>query len=144
MLRSLTATFCLILVFTSCSSYTSTLQQSPGRVDEGVTITALRGISRAQTAYLVANGQYGTFEQLSTGGFLDSRFNTDHPKIFGYTLTMTTTPSSGGSTEPSYSCNADPTDTASSKGRHFYMDTGGVIHVNATQPATENDERLQQ
>ena len=143
MLRSL-ATLCLILVFTSCSSYTSTLQQSPGRVDEGVTISTLRGISRAQTAYMVANGQYGTFEQLSSNGFLDSRFNTDRPKIYGYKLTMTTTPSSGGSTEQSYSCNADPTDAASSKGRHFYMDSAGVIHVNATQAATESDETLQQ
>jgi hypothetical protein len=57
---------------------------------------------------------------------------------------MTTTPSSDGSTEPSYSCNADPTDAATSKGRHFYMDASGVIHVNAMQPATESDERLQQ
>jgi hypothetical protein len=126
----------------SCKSYTNELATSPGRVDEGVTISTLHSISRAQTAYsVVNNGNYGSFEQLNAGGFLDGRFKTTKPVLYGYTLTMTTVPKAD-SVESSYTLNADPTGPADSKARHFFMDASGEIHFNASQPATANDEVL--
>ena len=145
MVRSLLVVSLIVssILSLSCSSYTNTLTQSSGRVDETVTISTLRSVARAQIAYREANGEYGTFEQLNTGGYLDSRFATNKPTLYGYTLNMTVTPRSG-SAEPSYSCTAGPSETATTKGRHFYMDMSGAIHVNPTQPATENDETIQQ
>lgn len=128
----------------SCQSYTTTLTESPGRVDEGVTISTLRSIATAQTSYSVGNdGNYGTFTELSEGGFLDSRFNSQQPVLNGYVLTMTTSEKSADGA--SYSCNADPENTpANARGRHFYIDSAsGIIHVNPTQQASANDPAFQ-
>ena len=128
----------------SCQSYTTTLTESPKRVDEGVTIPTLRSISTAQAAYSLRNdGNYGTFTQLSEGGYLDSRFNSRQPVLNGYMLTMTTSEKSADG--PSYSCNADPENTtANAKGRHFYIDSSsGIIHINPTQQASANDPAFQ-
>ena len=129
----------------SCQSYTTTLTQSPGRVDEVATISTLHSIARAQLAYSVSNGgAYGTFEQLSEGGYLDSRFNSSKPVLYGYTLTMSATPKSSDSGAFSYSCSADPKSVPNAKGRHFYIDSSSQeVHANATQPATVNDELVQ-
>ena len=109
-------------------------------MNEAVTINTLRTISQAQMLYHEANsGNYGTFEQLSAGGYLDSRFNGSNPSLYGYTLTMNLTPKSDAS-DSTFTCNADPAGNA--QGRHFVVDSSGAIHVNATQPASVNDEVL--
>ena len=125
----------------ACQSYTTTLVESPGRVNEGVVVSTLRSIFSAQTAYSLSNsGAYGSFEQLVAGGHLDSRFSSSQPKVGGYILTMTV---SGGA-ESSYNCNADPDPAANQKGRHFYVGSASAeIRVKLTKPATANDEAFQ-
>ena len=137
----------LIITFslsaTSCQEYSEGLKQSSNRADETSAIATLRTIAQAQTTYSVTNaGNYGGFEQLSDGGLLDPRFNHSSPELHGYVFTLTTNPASGAD-QSFYSCNADPSPTSHLGGRHFYIDsTSHGIRVNATQPATENDEIL--
>lgn len=125
----------------ACQSYTTTLVESPRRVDERVAISTLRSIAQAQTAYNLTNsGAYGSFEQLVAAGHLDSRFSSGQPKFGGYVLNMTVSNSSGGA-ESSYHCNADPDPAVNPAGRHFYLGSASPeLHVNATKPATANDE----
>jgi hypothetical protein len=125
----------------ACQSYTTTLVESPGRVDEQVALSTLRTIASAQTMYSLSNsGAYGSFEQLVVAGHLDSRFSPSPPKVGGYILTMTV---SGGA-ESSYHCNADPDAAANRKGRHFYLGSAAPeIRANLTRVATANDEVVQ-
>ena len=126
----------------ACQSYTKGLQDTVTKADETAAISAMRTITVAQQAYSTGNnGDYGTFDQLVKGGYLDSRFNSEKPKFRGYVLTLTV--SGKGGTEPSYSVNADP--EAPAQGRHFYFDSAsGLIHVNASQTAAATDPALDQ
>ena len=134
----------LLLIFSlstfSCQTYTTEMTQGSSRADEGAATANMRAISRAQVAYNISNpGDYATFEQLVSGGYLDNRFNTSNPKYYGYVFTMTVTPKSG-STEGSYKLNADPDPALKALGRHFYLDsTSTAMHVNASQPASASD-----
>lgn len=137
----------LIIVFSlaaiGCQEYSEGLKQSSNRAEETSAIAALRTVAQAQTAYSITNaGQYGDFEQLSESGLLDPRFNHSNPELHGYVFTINLNPPSD-SNESSYSCNADPAPTSHLGGRHFYIDSNSQgIRVNATQPATGNDELL--
>jgi|ERR1700682_5821752 len=127
----------------ACQSYTSGLQQSTTRVDETAVISAIHTIATAQRMYSISNsGSYATFQQLVQGG-LDSRFDSDKPKIKGYVLAMTVTKGAGAA-EDSYTINADPEGAGPQAGRHFFTDQSGMIHVNASQPATISDPPLGQ
>ena len=126
----------------SCQTYTSGLKQSLTAADETAATGTLRTIALAQRTYSITSGDYGTFKQLSDGGYLDSRFNSDKPAIKDYVLTMVVTPKGEGKAEGFYSCNADP--TREQAGRHFYIDsTSSDLHVNPTAPATANDPIVQ-
>jgi Tfp pilus assembly protein PilE len=128
----------------ACQSYTSGLQQSTTRVDETAVISAIHTIGNAQRMYSLSNsGSYATFQQLVQGGSLDSRFDSDKPKIKGYVLTMNVS-KGAGSGEDSYTINADPEATGPQAGRHFFTDSSGMIHVNPSQPATATDPPLGQ
>jgi hypothetical protein len=134
--------FCAAL---GCQSYSTGMQQSVTKADETAAISALHSISVAQRTYSVSNsGSYGTFEQLVQAGLLDERFKADKPKVKGYVLTMSVTSKGDGSAEGSYSVNADPEGSGpQAAGRHLYIDsTSGLIHVNASQPATASDQSL--
>ncbi len=122
----------------SCQSYTTGLQQSAGRVDETAVIATLRTIGVAQRSYSVSNGgDYATFQQLSEGGYLDSRFNSSNPEVKGYALTMNVG-------EKSFGCNADPALAGAQPARHFYIDsTSAEIHANPSQAATVTDPPVQ-
>jgi hypothetical protein len=128
----------------ACQSYTTTLVEAPGRVDERVVLSTLRTIASAQTVYSVSNsGSYGSFEQLVAAGHLDSRFSSSPPRVGGYILAMTVANSSSGG-ESSYYCNADPDVAANQKGRHFYLGSASPeIRMNLTKTATASDEVLQ-
>ena len=125
----------------NCESYTTGLQQGSGRADEGAVLAQLRAITRAQTAYSITNpGEYGTFEQLAAGGFLDGRFKTSGPKFYGYVFTVDVMPKTPSS-EGSYRLTADPDPELKGTGRHFYVDSNSAeIHVNATRRASSADE----
>ena len=129
----------------ACQSYTTTLVESPGRVDERVATSTLLTVAQAQTAYSLSNsGDYGSFEQLVAGGHLDSRFSSSQPHLGGYILTMTVANRSSGGTVSSYHCNADPDPAVNPAGRHFYLGSASPeIRVNLTKPATANDEAFQ-
>lgn len=129
----------------ACQSYTDSLDQGSRPVNEKVAISTLRSIAQAQSAYSVSNsGDYGTFEQLAAGGYLDSRFNSSKPKVYGYVLTMTVANRSAGMGESSYHCNADPDEAENPAGRHFYVSSSSTgIHVNSKNPASASDEILQ-
>jgi len=145
MKRIMSFGFFLIACFAtlSCQSYTTGLQQGSGRADEGAALATIRAITRAQTAYSITNANdYGTFEQLAAGGYLDGRFNTSQPKYYGYVFTMTVSQKSGAG-DGSYRLHADPDPALKSNGRHFYIDSdSSEIHVNANQPASASDETI--
>lgn len=128
----------------ACQSYTGGLQQSTTRVDETAVISAIHTVATAQRMYSISNsGSYATFQQLVQGGSLDSRFDSDKPKIKGYVLAMTVS-KGAGSGEDSYTINADPEGAGPQAGRHFFTDSSGMIHVNPSQPATANDPPIGQ
>jgi hypothetical protein len=141
-MRSLLVVLLLICALAfGCTEYSTGLEKSASRADETSAIATLRTIAQAQETYGISNaGNYGTFEQLAEGGFLDPRFNHSSPEFHGYAFTMNVSSSSGP--EPGfYSCNADPAATSPHGGRHFYIDSQSHdIRVNATQPATIKDE----
>ena len=146
MLRFLLSAFLLIgcLATLNCQSYTTGLQQGAARADETAALSTLRTIARAQTAYSISNpGDYGSFEQLVTGGYLDQRFNSNEPKLYGYVFTMSVSPKSD-SREGSYGLNADPDPTLKASGRHFYVDSGSAdVHVNPNQRASASDGKVE-
>jgi hypothetical protein len=140
-----------ILVFScgaglSCQPYTSGLQKSVERADETAAVSALQTIVAAQRTYGISNsGGCATFPQLVKSGALDSRFDSDTPKIRGYVLVMSITPRSSGSEQDSYTVSADPEGSGpQAAGRHFFVDSSGTIHANPTQPATASDPQLGQ
>jgi len=128
----------------NCQSYTTGLQQGAGRADEVAALATVGAIARAQTAYSISNpGDYGTFEQLAAGGYLDERFNKSKPKFYGYVFTMSVSPKSG-SRDGSYGLNVDPDPALKVSGRHFYLDSSASeIHVNASQQASASDGILE-
>jgi hypothetical protein len=143
MLRSLKPALILLLclIFPGCQTYTSGLVKTAGRADEAVVLSNLRSIIVAENAYNVSNDSYGTFEQLTNGGFLDARFKGDRPSINEYSYTIAVSEKSPSTGMASFTCNADPERTGDRGGRHFYVDsTSNDIHVNATQPASATDE----
>jgi type II secretory pathway pseudopilin PulG len=136
--------FVFLLLFSSCQSYTSGLQQSVARADETAALAALHAIALAQRTYSLTNsGEYGTLKQLTNGGFLDARYDGDKP-IRDYVVKCTVTPKPSGAPEGSYSCNADPDKPTERPGRHLYIESvSDGIHVNDTQPATAADKVMQ-
>ena len=143
MFRSLTLTpaFLLCLVLSGCQTYTSGVVKTAARADEAVVLSNLRGIMAAEEAYSLSNGGYGTFEQLTSGGFLDARFKGERPSLNEYAYTIAVADKSSSTGLASYSCNADPERTGDRAGRHFYIDSSSNnIHINAAQPASAIDE----
>jgi hypothetical protein len=126
----------------SCQQYSTGVHESLARADETVVLSALRTISIAQRAYSLSNaGEFGTFEQLVQGDYLDQRFNSVRPIVKDYALVMAVNPKSPKSAEGFFSCNADPERAGNRAGRHYYIDsTSTEIHVNANEPATAQDE----
>ena len=147
MLRFTTLAFSILICLASlsCQSYSTGLQQSVARADETAATAALHAIATAQRTYSISNsGDFGSFEQLCAGGYLDSRFNSSKPAIKDYVLTMAVTPKAEGQVEGFYSCNADPVGTGAQAGRHFYIDsTSSQLHVNPSESATAKDPTAQ-
>ena len=136
-LTAIALAFLICIVSLSCQSYSTGLQQSVARADETSAIGALRAVATAQQIYSVSNGaDYASFQQLSQGGYLDARFNSEKPVMKDYVLSMEVGRESEG---PYFHCKADPVDNAVKTGRHFYIDQSSVLRVNDTQPASATD-----
>ena len=139
MLRFAVPALTLVICFVSlsCQSYTSGLQQSVTRADETAASGTLQTIATAQQTYALSNGDnFGSFQQLVGGGYLDARFNSDKPVIKDYVLSMEVGRDAEG---PFFRCNADPADNSVKPGRHFYIDQSRMLRANATQAATASD-----
>jgi prepilin-type N-terminal cleavage/methylation domain-containing protein len=114
-------------------------QSSVRSTNEAAAITHLQRISTAQVTYYNTKNRsgYGTFDQLSSGGYLDRRFNGDTPTVDGYIFTMTLTAKSGN--QPAgYSVNADPqkpTGLTATGSRFFY------IGSDVGMPTSSNEKR---
>ena len=132
--RLFLATLFLTVAF-ACQSHTTQLVKSEARADEASVVAALRTVALAQQSYAATNeGNFGTFEQLTEGSYLDARFASGNPELHGYVLNMTVE-------DKTFKCNADPTASGDKKGRHFYLDsTSTLVRVNPTQPASASDE----
>jgi general secretion pathway protein G len=105
-------------------------QASVRSTNEAAAITHLQRISTAQVTYYNTKNRsgYGTFDQLSSGGYLDKRFIGDTPLVDGYIYRLTLTPKASN-TPPAYGVNADPqkpTGLTATGSRFFYIgsDTG--------------------
>lgn len=123
----------------SCQSYSTGLKQSLDSAGETSVIMTLKTISTTQQSYAATHdGSYGSFQQLSEAGYLDSRFNSATPQVGVYVLSMNVG-------DKSFSCNADPAPGKTGSWRHFYIDsTSDEIHANRTQPANPTDPGLGQ
>ena len=129
----------------ACQSYTQGLEQSVTRADEVGAISALHAIVVGQRTYSITNGgSFGTFPQLVKAGVLDARFDSETPKVKGYILVMAVTSKGAGSEEDSYTLNADPEGSGPQAGRHFFVDSSGMIHANPSKPATATDPPVSQ
>ena len=129
-------TFALI----SCQSYSTGLEQTVARVDETTAIAALHSIAVAQQTYSISNGgNYATLQELRDGGYLDKRFDSPNGGAKDYSLTINTKPPSSEGVAY-FGCNADPSNSGTQAGRHFYIDsTSDALHVNSSQPASASD-----
>jgi len=110
MFRYFTVVLALLacVALSGCQKHTSGLIEGAARGDEAVVFSNLRSIMLAQNAHNLSTGSYGTFQQLTDGGYLDARFKGDNPVVKEYKYTMTVTEKTPDTVVASYTCNADP------------------------------------
>jgi len=119
-------------------------QSSVRSTNEAAAISHLQRLSTAQVTYYNTKNRagYGTFDQLSGGGYLDKRFTGDAPLVDGYIFSMTLTAKSGNQ-PPGYGVNADPqkpTGLTATGSRFFYIGSDvGVPTSNSDKRATPED-----
>ena len=132
----------ICLASLSCQSFSEGVKEGAKRGNEVGATGTLRSIATVQQTYAVSNGgNYGTFEQLAAGSYLDSRFNSDKPVVNQYMFTMEVGSAAEG---PYFRCHADPTGETVQGARHFYIDSSSsAFHVNPTQPASSSDPIVQ-
>jgi prepilin-type N-terminal cleavage/methylation domain-containing protein len=113
-------------------------QSSMRSANEAAAITHLKNISTAQVTYFNTKNRsgYGSFDQLSQGGYLGKQFTGDTPLVDGYIYKMAITTKSGNQ-PPGYAVNADPqkpTGLTATGNRFFY------IGSDVGQPTSNNDK----
>jgi prepilin-type N-terminal cleavage/methylation domain-containing protein len=118
-------------------------QASVRSTNEAAAITHLQRIQTAQVTYFNTKNRsgYGTFDQLSSGGYLDKRFAGDDPLVDGYIFKVTLTAKSGNQ-PPGYAVNADPqkpTGITATGSRFFYISSDTGITTNNEKPAGPDD-----
>ncbi|HYE14093.1 MAG TPA: prepilin-type N-terminal cleavage/methylation domain-containing protein [Pyrinomonadaceae bacterium] len=119
-------------------------QSSVRSTNEAAALSHLQRIATAQVTFYNTKNRsgYGTFDQLSSGGYLDARFTSDTPVVDGYVFKMTLTPKSTNQ-PPGFGVNADPqkaTGLTATGSQFFYIgsDSGGT-RANPERPATAED-----
>ena len=119
-------------------------QASVRSANEAAAIAHLQRISTAQVTYFNTKNRagYGTFDQLSSGGYLDRVFVGDAPLVDGYIFTMTLTAKSGNQ-PPAYAVQANPqkpTGLTATGTRYFYIGSDvGRPTSNSEKPAGPDD-----
>ena len=118
-------------------------QASVRSTNEAAAITHLQRISTAQVTYFNTKNRsgYGTFDQLSSDGYLGKQFAGDTPLVDGYLYKLTLTAKSGNE-PPGFAVNADPqkpTGITATGSRFFYAGSGTGITSNNEKPAGPDD-----
>jgi len=112
--------------------------------NEAATLKHLSEIQTGQVTYYNTQNRvgYGTFPQLSTGGYLKEAFNSDQPVVDGYVYSMTITPR-GNNQPPTYAINANPEKatgiTATGSQFFYYGSDTSTPRYNKDRPATAED-----
>ena len=114
-------------------------QSSVRSANEASAITALQRISTGQVTYYNSKNRagYGTFDQLSGGGYLGKEFVGDSPEVNGYIFTMALT-AKASNPPAAYVVNADPqkaTGLTATGNRFFY------IGSDVGTPTSNNDKK---
>ena len=119
-------------------------QASVRSTNEAAAITHLQRISTAEVTYYNTKNRsgYGTFDQLSSGGYLGKQFVGDTPLVDGYIFRLTLT-AKASNTPPGFGVNADPqkpTGMTATGSRFFYVGSDvGVPTSNNDKPAGPDD-----
>ena len=119
-------------------------QSSVRSTNEAAAISHLQRIATAQATFYNTKNRtgYGTFDQLSSGGYLDPKFKGDTPVVDGYIYKMTLTAKSGNQ-PPGFAVNADPqkpTGLTATGSRFFYIGSDvGQATSNSEKPAGPDD-----
>ena len=118
-------------------------QASVRSTNEAAAITHLGRISTAQVTYFNSKNRsgYGTFDQLSQGGYLGKQFTGDAPLVDGYIYRMTLATKSGNQ-PAAYAVNADPqkpTGLTATGSRYFYISSDSGLTTNGEKPAGPDD-----
>ena len=118
-------------------------QASVRSTNEAAAITHLQRISTAQVTFFNTKNRsgYGTFDQLSGGGYLSKQFTSETPLVDGYVYKMALTAKSGSS-PPGFGVNADPqkpTGITATGSRFFYVSSDTGITSNTEKPAGPDD-----
>jgi len=122
-------------------------QASVRSANEAAAIAHLQRISTAQVTYFNTKNRsgYGTFDQLSSGGYLDKVFTGDAPLVDGYIFQMTLTAKSGNQ-PPTYAVQANPqkpTGMTATGTRFFYIGSDvGRPTSNSDKPAGPDDSSV--
>jgi prepilin-type N-terminal cleavage/methylation domain-containing protein len=122
-----------------------TYQGSVRKANEAAAVGTLNALRVAEAKYVIDHkGEYGTFRQLFTEGYIDKRFNFDKPHERGYVFVITVIPKSEEKAA-GFFVNANPEQsegiTATGK-NFFYVDPESGICVSKTGPATAADDTL--
>jgi prepilin-type N-terminal cleavage/methylation domain-containing protein len=118
-------------------------QASVRSTNETAAITHLQRVSTAQVTYFNTHNRssYGTFDQLSSGGYIEKRFSGDTPLVDGYIFRLALTAKSGNQ-PPAYAVNADPqkpTGITATGSRFFYISSDSGLTTNGEKPAGPDD-----
>jgi len=134
-----------ILIAVGVTGYKAAMRAA----NEAAAVKTLRVIAEQQMLYFNSHQRstFGSFEEMRKENLLDQRFDGATPILDGYVYTMKVIPKST-TAQAGYTINADPqvAEGVSATGRNHYMvssDTN-TIHVNETQPASENDPPIGQ
>ena len=118
-------------------------QASVRSTNETAAMTHLQRISTAQVTYFNTKNRsgYGTFDQLSSGGYLGKQFTGETPLVDGYIYKMALTVKSGNE-PPGFAVNADPqkpTGITATGSRFFYASSDTGITSNNEKSAGPDD-----
>lgn len=119
-------------------------QSAVRSTNEAAAISHLQRIATAQVTYYNTKNRsgYGTFDQLSSGGYLDDKFKGDTPVVDGYIFKATIVPKSTNQ-PPTWAINADPqkpTGLTATGSQFFYLGSdAGSVRTNPERPATAED-----
>jgi hypothetical protein len=127
--------------------YNDAIQRRVVAVNEADALYTLELIAAAEHVHLQAYGEYGSINQLTDTGILQTEFYGDNaPARAGYTYTVKLTPKTDAQ-PPSYSVNADPLRAAGRDAtgrRHFFIGSEVIgVRYNEDRPATAADRPRQ-